>query len=255
MHSGKQSWAWTECSPIFWHSFLVCCVLCSRCMTKNNRLQRRNSRQFFHETSLARWVLCGRFATKKCDLHGRNSRHFFSETTFGLPSRLHPTRRSRDVLLWFLIQKAPFWDNFEVFLGSKTVLWTHSRLLGPIWRPGGPQGQNSTIFPPPVLGPFLEKFLFWGENVSKSIKKSRVCAQCNFWTIFDRFWGHFWRSKMVSSIVNSSQIAFWTFCEKSKIRCSFGGPFWRLLGSWIAHYTPPRRSEARKLRRWELRQF
>ena len=149
--------------------------------------------------------------------------------------------------------------HFETILKS---FWGPKRSCGPIpgsWDQSGDQGALKAKIPPffhPLFWDlFWTSFRFGVKICRKSIKKSRVCAQCNFWTIFDRFWGHFWRSKMASSIVNSSRIAFWTFCEKSKIRCSFGGPFWRLLGSWIAHYTPPRRSEARKLRRWQLRQF
>ena len=110
----------------------------------------------------------------------------FSETAFGLPSRFQPTRRWRDVLLWFLIQKVPFWDNFEIILGSKTVLWTHPRLLGPIWRPGGSQGQNSTIFPTPVLGPFLDKFSFWGENMLKICQK--ILCLCPVYFLNDFWW-------------------------------------------------------------------
>ena len=154
MHDKKQPFTETELSPIF---------------SWNLSSSLGTVRPFCYEKMRSAWTELS---------------PFFSETTFGLPSRLHPTRRSRDVLLWVLIQKVSFWPNFEVILGSKTVLWTHSRLLGPIWRPGGPQGQNSTIFVTPCFGTFFGQVFVLGWKYVENPSQILVFVPS---VIFERF--------------------------------------------------------------------
>ena len=149
-------------------------------MTKNNRLQRRNSRQFFHETSLARWVLCGRFATKKCDLHGRNSRHFFLRPL--LDCLRGSTPHGDHVMYCYDFSSKRF--HFETILRS---FWAPERSCGPIpgsWDQSGGQGALKAKIPPffhPLFWDlFWTSFRFGVKICRKSINKSCVCAQCNF---------------------------------------------------------------------------
>ena len=156
-------------------------------MTKRNRLQRRSSRQFFPETSLARWVLCGRFASKKCDLHGRNSRHFFlrpllvcfcGSTLYGVhgtncydfsSERFHFRLILRSFWgpKWSYGLIPSFWDQSGINLGSR--------------RPSRPKFHH---LEPPVFGPFLVFFstsFHFCMHICEILNSNfRVCAQVDF---------------------------------------------------------------------------
>ena len=175
-------------------SFLARCVLCGRSIVQNSHLYGRNARHFFL-TAFASAAYCAAGAHQKTTvcIDGTLANFsillsdslgtvrpfcfekmwsawaelspFFLQTTCGLLLRFHHTQRSRDILLWFLIQMVPFWRHFDSFWshfgvqnGLRDLFRPPGINLGSIWDPGGPHAQNYTVWDPPFLDPFWFNF-------------------------------------------------------------------------------------------------
>jgi hypothetical protein len=123
---------------------------------------------------------------------------FFLQTTCGLLLRFHYTQRSRDILLWFLIQMVPFWRHFEVILES---FWSPKWSNGPIltsWDQSGinlgSRGSSCAKLHrlgPSVFGPFLDQFSTSFVFAWKNVKFGVQILVIVFWMIFERFWSDF----------------------------------------------------------------
>ena len=200
-HCAKQSFVRTECSAFSWHSFLICCVLCSRCTTKNNRLHRRNSRQFF-DTPLWLAGYCAAVLLRKNVIcMGGTLAIFFADhlwPAFAVPLYTEIT--------WHLVMIShsngsilrSFWRHFGVILGS---FWGPKWSNGPIlrfWDQSGinlgSRGASRPKFHhlgPPVFGPFLDHFSTSFVFAWKYVKFGVQILVIVFWMIFERFWGDF----------------------------------------------------------------
>ena len=109
----------------------------------------------------------------------------------------------------------------------------------------GPSCPFVTHLGPLAFGPFLKQF---STSCCFCLKKSifgLLTLEFVFQLIFEYFLHDFevTLGGQKCSEVQYVQIAFGTFSKQAGIRSSVGRPFWMPLGSWIAQYTPPRRSE------------
>ena len=203
MLCGKQSWAWTECSPIFWHSFLICCVQCSRV---------RQKRTIYRDGTLANFSM--RLSSSLGTVRPSRLEKMRSAWTELSPifsenllvcfcgSTIHADHKTD--CYDFSMKKGSILGHFEVILGSKLASWAYCEPLGSIWDQSGIQGALTSKIPPfggyrfwTLFGQILSKFRFYSKICKILNANFSVWVQADFWTIFERFWGHFWRSKTV----------------------------------------------------------
>ena len=190
MLCGKQSWAWTECSPIFWHSFLICCVQCSRVRQKKTIYRDGTLANFSMRLSSSLGTVRPSRLEKMRSAWTELS-PIFSENLLVCfcGSTIHADHKTD--CYDFSVKKGSilesFWGHFWVQIGLMGIFRASGINLGS----RGPSRQKFHHLEGTVFGPFLDKFWQVFVFTRKSTKFWMRILVFESRVIFERFLNDF----------------------------------------------------------------